>query len=884
MIKDPVCGMVIDPKNAKFMLKRDGNEYYFCSKKCFKEFNSGKKGSDGYMNPENHQVHTHNKGNSKMDVGKVSLKINGMTCASCALNIEKALNKSKGVSKASVNFAAERSEVLFDKKLTNQNEISKVIKDAGYTPVDENYQDGEFKVIGMSSDHCAGVVKDTLDKFEGVTDIETSYANSYAKFKYNPSLVKLSQLKKAIDGAGYEAVFVEEGEDAFEKEKNAKSKELKILKIKLWVSLIFSLPILYLAMAELISKSLIPSFLNSEIFPLRFALTQVILSIPVIIAGYRFYTVGFKNLVKRTPNMDSLIALGTGAAYIYGFYAVLQIMRGNIEFVMNLYFETAGVIIALILLGKYLELKTKGKTSEAIKKLMGLAPKTARVIREGKEEEILIEELEVGDLIIVRPGEKIPIDGEITEGMSSVDESMITGESVPVDKKIGDKVIGATINKSGVITFKATKVGKDTALAQIIKLIQDAQGSKAPIARLADIISGYFVWAVITVALISFGVWYLVGAGFPFALTILITILIIACPCALGLATPTSIMVGTGIGAEHGILIKSAEALERSQKIDVIILDKTGTVTKGKPELTSVVTFSKLSEDDILSISSSIEKNSKHPLAEAIVKGAESKKIKFEKVTDFKEIPGHGLQGKIKSTEYYVGSRKLLKDNNIDYEKNIDIIHDLEEKGNTVMFLADKTSLLGIIGVADTIKETSKDAIAAFKAVNIDVYMITGDNERTANAIAKQVGIDNVFAEVLPEDKANHVKALQEKGHIVGMVGDGINDAPALTQADVGIAIGAGTDVAIESADIVLMKSDLLDAVKSIELSRGTMKNIKQNLFLSFAYNTAGIPIAAGLLYPFFGFLLSPMIAAGAMSASSISVLTNALRLKRIKL
>ncbi len=836
------------------------------------------------MNKINKQNLKEEDREEEVDFKKTTLKIKGMSCASCANTIEKSLNKLKGISRANVNFASESCEVVFDEKNIAKNDIAQTIKDAGYMPADEDYRDAEFKVIGMGSDHCAGVVKETLEKFEGVSDVETNYANAYAKFKYNSSLVKLSELKKAIDDAGYEALKVEEGEDPFEKEKKIKAKELKILKTKLVVSVIFSLPILYLAMAELISKSLIPSFLSPETFPLRFTLIQIILSIPVMIAGYRFYTVGFKNLIKRTPNMDSLIALGTGAAYLYGFYALYEIMIGNVEFVKSLYFETAGVIIALILLGKYLEQLTKGKTSEAIKKLMGLSPKTAMVIRAGREEEVSIEELEVGDLIIVRPGEKIPVDGEITGGNSSIDESMITGESVPIDKKAGDKVIGATINKSGVLHFKATKVGKDTALAQIIKLIQDAQGSKAPIARLADIISGYFVWAVIAVALVSFGVWYLVGAGFLFSLSILITILIIACPCALGLATPTSIMVGTGLGAEHGILIKSAEALERAQKIDAIILDKTGTVTKGKPELTKVVSFSDLSEDKILSISSSVEKNSKHPLAEAIVRGAESKKIKFEKVSDFKEIPGHGLYGKIDSHEYFVGSRKLLQDNNIDYEKDIDMIHDLEERGNTVMFLADKTSLLGIIGVADTIKETSKEAIAAFKAANIDVYMLTGDNERTAKAIAREVGVENVFAQVLPEDKARHVKNLQEKGHVVGMVGDGINDAPALTQADVGIAIGAGTDVAIESADIVLMKSDLLDAVKSIKLSTNTMKNIRQNLFLSFAYNTAGIPIAAGLLFPFFGFLLSPMIAAGAMSASSISVLLNALRLKKIKL
>jgi P-type Cu+ transporter len=878
MVKDTICGMEIEEKKAEFMLAIEGKKHYFCSKNCYEKFRNKKEDSKSSKYEKNHHH------NSKTE--KTILKIKGMDCASCAVTIEKALKKIKGVTNASVNFAAERCEVEFDNKIVNQDKISKAIKDKGYTPVDEQFSDAEFKVLGMGSNHCVGIVKDTLIKFKGVKEIETNFANSYAKFKYDPNLVKLSQLKEAIDNAGYEAIVIEKGQDAYEKEKKAKDKELNTLKIKLWISMVFSLPILYLAMVDIINKNLIPGFLSPEQFPMRFALAQLILSIPVIIAGYRFYTVGFKNLIKRTPNMDSLIGLGTSAAYLYGLYAVYQIILGNSEFVKSLYFETAGVIIALILLGRYLEAVTKGKTSEAIKKLMGLAAKTAAVIRKGKEGEIPIEELVVGDIIIVRPGEKVPVDGEIVEGQTSIDESMITGESVPIDKKSGDKVIGATINKSGAIQFKATKVGKDTALAQIVKLIQEAQGSKAPIARLADIISGYFVWAVMAVALLSFGIWYFIGAGFLFSLTILITILIIACPCALGLATPASIIVGTGLGAENGILIKSAGALEMAQKVNSIILDKTGTITKGKPELTEVISFSEIDKNKMLEIAASIENNSNHPLAKAIVKGAKDKNIKFQKVMDFKEISGHGLIGKVNDKNIYVGNRKLMKDNGIKYDKYIDKIHELEEKGNTVMMISDKNAFLGIICVADTIKETSKDAIFRFKNAGINVYMITGDNERTAKAIASQVGIskDYVFAQVLPKDKSKHVKALQEKGNIVAMVGDGINDAPALAQADIGIAIGAGTDVAIESADIVLMKSDLLDAVKAIELSRRTMNNIKQNLFLSFAYNSAGIPLAAGLLFPFFGFLLSPMIAAGAMAASSISVLLNALRLKKIKI
>ncbi len=810
-----------------------------------------------------------------------------MSCASCANTIEKSLSKVPGVASAIVNYAAEQATVEYDHSKATDAQLTKAVSEVGYKLVDQSHIDGEFKVIGMGSDHCAGVVKKALESVAGVTNVQASFANGLAKFSYDPSQAKLSILKKAVDDAGYEAVVIEAGEDAYEKEKAAKAHEVAVLWRKLVVSAVFSLPILYLAMAELISESLIPGFINPSEFPLRFALTQLVLSIPVIIAGYRFYTVGLRNLFRLTPNMDTLIGLGTGAAYVYGVYAVFAIAMGDVSIVENLYFETAGVIIALILLGKYLEEATKGKTSESIRKLMDLAPKTATVIRDGKEIEIALAEVEVGETVVVRPGEKIPVDGEIISGNSSIDESMITGESVPVDKKVSDMVIGATINKSGAIRFTAQKVGKDTALAQIVKLIQEAQGSKAPIARLADVISGYFVWAVIAIALVSFGLWYFAfGASFLFALTILITILIIACPCALGLATPTSIMVGTGLGAENGVLIKSATALEQAKKIKAIILDKTGTITNGKPVLTAATSTTDLSDMDMLTLAASIEKNSKHPLAEAIVDHATEKKLVMKEVTAFEEIPGYGLTGKIDGTQYFVGTRKLMEREGVVYTSHVADIEIQEDAGNTVMFFSDSKNLLGIISVADTTKTTSAAAIKAFEQVGIEVYMITGDNERTAKAIAREVGIKetHVFAQVLPEEKAKYVKQLQDKGMVVGMVGDGINDAPALTQANIGIAIGAGTDVAIESADIVLMKSDLMDAVKAVELSRKTMRNIKQNLFFAFGYNTAGIPIAAGILFPVFGFLLSPMIAAGAMAASSISVVLNALRLKRTDL
>jgi P-type Cu+ transporter len=818
---------------------------------------------------------------------KVVLGIEGMSCAACAVTIEKSLKKVKGVKEANVNFATKTAGIEYDES-TKEDELSEAVVRAGYSPVDVTLRDVEFKVVGMGSEHCAGIVKNALKKLKGIKEVETNFANSFAKVKYSIGSVKISDMKKAIDGAGYNAVIADEGEDIYEKEKKAKSKEVNTLKKKFIVAIIFSAPILYLAMVELISKSLIPGFLSPEIFPARFALVQIILSIPVIIAGYRFYTVGFRNLFRGSPNMDSLIGLGTGAAYIYGFYAFYRIMQGSVEFVNNLYFETAGVIISLILLGKYLEAITGGKTSEAIRKLMDLAPKTAIVIRDGRQVKVSVEELEIGDMIIVKPGERVPTDGVVMKGISSIDESMITGESIPIEKEKGDELIGGTINKSGVLTFKAEKVGKDTALAQIVKLVQEAQGSKAPIARLADIISGYFVWIVMGVAILSFLAWYFFsGLGFLFALTVLISILIIACPCALGLATPTSIMVGTGLGAENHILIKSAEALEIAHKTNAIVLDKTGTITKGEPEVTKIVSFSDWKEKDILRIASSIEKNSQHPLAQAIVQEAEKKKVRISPVSGFKDLPGRGVQGKIKGKNILLGTIKLMSKNNIRVEnKFVKEIEKLETEGNTVILLSENKRFLGVVAVADKVKETSENAIRILQDSGIEVYMITGDNERTAKAIAKKVGVKetNVFAQVLPENKASQLKSLQEKGKTVAMVGDGVNDAPALTQANIGIAIGAGTDVAIESADIVLIKSDLMDVPVALKLSRATMRNIKQNLFFSFGYNTLGIPIAAGILYPFFGWLLSPIIAAGAMSASSISVLLNALRLKRVRL
>ncbi len=819
---------------------------------------------------------------------KKMFKIEGMTCASCAVNVEKGLSKLRGVDKAVVNFATKTAQVDFNEKIVGDKELFKSVSDRGYEAIDEDVQTSKFNVIGMGSDHCAGVVKGAVEKLNGVLKVEASFANGIAVVEYKKGGVRVSDIKKTIDAAGYEAIVVEEDDDVYEKEKVAREKNLGVLKKKFIVAVVFSLPILYLAMAELISLSLIPGFLSPEFYPMRFALAQIILSVPVLIAGYRFYTVGFRNLIRGTPNMDSLIGLGTGAAYIYGVYAVYMISQGNVEFVKSLYFETAGVIIALILLGKYLEAMTSGKTSEAIRKLMGLAPKSTIVVRKGKEVVVSLSELVVGDLIVVKPGQAVAVDGVVVKGVSSVDESMITGESIPIEKVKGMDVIGGTINKNGVLTFRATKVGKDTALAQIVKLIQDAQGSKAPIARLADIISGYFVWVVIAIATLSFFGWYFLSSlGFLFAFSVLISVLIIACPCALGLATPTSIMVGTGLGAENHVLIKSAEALEVAHKVNSIILDKTGTITKGEPEVSEVMSFSEKSKDEILVLAASMEKGSHHPLAQAVVEYADERKVGLVSVSKFRDNPGRGIEGRIKGKNIFLGNMLLMRENGVRVDKLfVTRVNKLEREGSTVILLSEDGFLVGAVGVADVIRKNSEAVVGELREMGVDVYMITGDNERTANAIAKKVGLDgnHVFAEVLPKDKANHVKKLQKNGKKVAMVGDGVNDAPALTQADVGIAIGAGTDVALESADIILVKSDLLDVVVALKLSRATMRNIKQNLSFSFGYNILGIPVAAGILYPFFGILLSPMIAAGAMSMSSISVLLNALRLKRVNL
>ncbi|MCW6086420.1 MULTISPECIES: heavy metal translocating P-type ATPase [Clostridium] len=812
-----------------------------------------------------------------------SLKIEGMTCAACAKAVERTSKKLEGVTEANVNFATEKLNVNFDENKLSIADIQDAIEKAGYKAIIES-SSKKLKIEGMTCAACAKTIERITKKLDGIIESNVNFATETLNISYDPSKLKVLEVKKAVEKAGYKVV---EEETTVDIDKERKEKEIKLLWNKFIISAIFTVPLLIITMGHMFGEPIgfrLPEFIDPMMNPRNFAMIQLLLVLPVIIVGYKFFTVGFKALIRRSPNMDSLIAIGTSAAFLYGIFAIVQIYNGNTDYAKDLYFEAAGVILTLITLGKYLEAVTKGKTSEAIKKLMGLAPKTAIIIRNGKEVETPIEEVEIGDIIIVKPGEKMPVDGEVVEGMSSVDESMLTGESIPVEKILGDKIIGASINKNGTIKYKATKVGKDTALAQIIKLVEDAQGSKAPIAKMADIISGYFVPVVITIAIVSALSWYFFGGESGiFALTIFISVLVIACPCALGLATPTAIMVGTGKGAEYGVLIKSGVALETAHKVKTIVFDKTGTITEGKPKVTDVVVINGITQDDLLQLAASSEKGSEHPLGEAIVKEAEQKGLEFKKLDFFKAIPGHGIEVKIENRNILLGNKKLMIESNISLENLEETAHILAGEGKTPMYVAIDSNMAGIVAVADTVKENSKKAIEKLHQMGIEVAMITGDNKRTAEAIAKQVGIDRILAEVLPQDKANEVKKLQVEGKKVAMVGDGINDAPALAQADIGIAIGSGTDVAMESADIVLMRSDLMDVTTALQLSKKTILNIKENLFWAFAYNTLGIPVAMGILYIFGGPRLNPIIAAAAMSFSSVSVLLNALRLKGFK-
>lgn len=750
----------------------------------------------------------------------------------------------------------------------------------------------KFDVTGMTCSACSAHVEKSVAKVPGVRSVTVNLLSNNMAVDYDETASSDAAVIHAVEEAGYGASVHAGAASSRPQAKAAPAAdpmaaEIANMKRRLIVSFVFLIPLFYISMGHMMGLPL-PHFLHGTENALVFAFTQLLLTLPIAYVNRKYYQVGFKTLFKGAPNMDSLIAIGSAAAMIYGVVAIYMIGWGLghgdtalvEQYSMDLYFESAGMILALITLGKFLETRSKGKTSEAITKLMDLAPKTALVEREGVEAEIPVEEVAVGDLLIVKPGASIPVDGEITEGSAAVDESAITGESIPVDKGPGDRVIAATINRSGYFKFRATKVGADTTLAQIVALVEDAANSKAPIAKLADKVSGVFVPVVICIAVIAAVTWLLLGHTVEFALSIGIAVLVISCPCALGLATPVAIMVGTGKGAENGILIKSAEALETAHTIDTVVLDKTGTITEGKPRVTDIRTADGLSETELLTIAASVEKPSEHPLSTAIVEEAARRNLSLRAVTGFEAVAGQGVAAEVGGVRYLAGNRRMMEENRIELGGFAEKGETLSGEGKTPLYFAGEGKALGVVAVADTVKPTSRAAIEAFGQMGVDVVMLTGDNKRTAAAIQKQLGIGRVVAEVLPQDKEREVAKLQEQGRKVAMVGDGINDAPALTRADVGIAIGAGTDVAIESADVVLMKSDLLDAVTAIDLSRAVIRNIKQNLFWAFFYNSIGIPLAAGVFFSVFGWKLNPMFGAAAMSLSSVCVVSNALRLK----
>ena len=739
-----------------------------------------------------------------------------------------------------------------------------------------------YTVTGMSCAACALAVEKAVNKKEGI-DATVNLATEKMSVSFDESKYDFDKIREIVEKSGY-GLLEKVSED--EKVQMYQDK-IKEMKNKLILAVIFSIPLLYISMGHHMLGAPVPSFLNHKAHPVNFALAQLVFVIPIIYAGRDFFIHGIKNIFRKAPNMDSLIAMGSGAALIYSIISTIHALIDPAhahKYAMDLHYESAGIIITLISLGKLLEARTKGQTSSAIKKLIGLQPKKAKIIENGVEKEVLIEKLKVGDIVVAKPGEKIAVDGVVVEGSTSVDESMLTGESLPVTKNVGDKVVGGSINKNGSIRFKATEIGKNTMLSQIIKLVEEAQGSKAPISRMADTVAKYFVPIVMGIALITGISWYISGSGLVSALSFFISVLVIACPCALGLATPTSIMVGTGKGAENGILIKSGEALETTYKIKTVVFDKTGTITVGKPVLTDFKVYGNHAENELLQLAASVENHSEHPLAEAIVKGAKDKNIELKKYDKFRALPGYGIRATIDGKEIQIGNKKLMDNKKIDItisDKDYDV---LSNQGKTPMYMSIDNELVGLIAVADVIKPTSKEAIDKLHKLGVKAIMLTGDNQKTAEYIAKQVGINTVVSEVLPYQKSEEVKKLQEKDEFVAMVGDGINDSPALAQANVGIAIGSGTDVAIESADIILIRNDLRDVANAIALSKATITNIKENLFWAFFYNVLGIPVAAGILYAFFnGPKLDPMIAAFAMSFSSVSVLLNALRLKLFK-
>ena len=810
--------------------------------------------------------------------GGIDLKeeyiVEGMTCAACAKAVERAALKIAGMKSATVNLSTERLSIEAANKIDREM-LFETVENSGYSLKEvKSGRKAVMEIDGMTCAACSIAVEKAIGRLEGIMSVNVNLSSDTVSFEYDPDALRIGQVKAAVEKAGYKAGgLITENLAASRLRKEAATLSYKR---KLVFSAIFALPLLIVAMGHMVGLRL-PKIIDPHMNPLNFAMIQLFLTVPIVIAGKDFYLKGIPNLFRGNPNMDSLVGLGTGAAFAYGIFATAQIALGNHVYVSDLYFESAGVIIALISLGKYLENLSRGRTSDAIMKLMSLSPETAYVKRGDGFEEIAIEETEVGDTLLVKPGMRIPVDGEILEGTSSIDQSVITGESIPVDVQKGAKVIGGTTNISGIFEMKATVVGSDTVLSRIIKLVEDAQSSKAPIARMADIVSGYFVPFVLIVAAVTFVTWILLGYGFAFSISMMIAVLVIACPCALGLATPTAIMVGTGKGAELGILFRNGEALEVTHKVDAIVFDKTGTITRGRPELVDIHTMGSLDRDQVLQLSASVARRSSHPLDSAISIAYHGTLLQ---VSSFEAYPGKGIIAVVNGTEVRIGNHHFV---GLSAEE-MELVDKVSSKGMTPVSVSVDGKPAAVFGIADVVKENSLEAVSTLKEMGIDTYIMTGDNTRTAKAIAEQVGIENVLAEVMPEDKARKVADLKKEGKTVMMVGDGINDSPALAEADISIAVGSGTDIAIESSDVVLISDNLNNVPKAIKLSRATIRNIKENLFWAFFYNVIGIPVAAGLLYKVAGIKLNPMIAGAAMAFSSVSVVANALRLKRVRI
>lgn len=874
METDPICGMKVDENNARFTADRDGQTYYFCSESCRDRFladdgsepATGHGESHGGGEDEGHNGHDDTgQGRPGVEDANTVLNISGMTCASCATTIEKSLMGLEGVNEARVNVGTENAVVSYDTERISILDLEKAVADAGYRVINEKTT---LKLGGMTCASCEKTIGTALERLPGVVDVSINLSSEKAVVTYNPKEVAVPDMKNAIEKAGYQYLGVE-GEDGQDMEKETRDRGLIQKRNRFLVGFAVGLP--------LMAMIYLPTGLD-ETFVSYFMLVA---STPAFVyVSHPIFGAAYRALKNKNLSMDVMYSMGIGVAYVSSVLGTFNIILDN----TFLFYETAVLLAAFLMMGRYLEAKAKGKTSEAIKTLMGLQAKTATVIRNGREVEVAIEDVIKGDVIIVKPGEKIPVDGIVTKGESFVDESMITGEPVPNLKKTGDGVVGATINTNSILEFRATKVGKDTVLAQIIKLVEEAQGSKPPVQQLADKVVSWFIPVVLAIAIISFAVWYSIGVGTAdgllVALTVLISVLVIACPCALGLATPTAVTVGIGRGAEMGILIRKGETLEISGKLTTVLFDKTGTLTKGRPEVTDILPMD-TDENFLMQMAASVEKNSQHPLAEAVVRKAEEMKMDILPSHDFDTHGGKGVSGNVDGKQVIIGTRALMTERGIVYTRDVeDMMTKLENEGKTAVLVSIAGKIGGVMAIADALKDTSGEAVDHLKKMGLEVAMITGDNRRTAMAIGKKIGISRVMAEVLPKDKADEVRKLQKDGKVVAFVGDGINDAPALAQANVGIAIGSGTDVAIESGDIVLMKSNLMDAVAGIQLSRKVMTRIKQNLFWAFAYNTSLIPVAAGVLTPI-GFTFKPEFAGLAMAMSSVTVISLSLMLKK---